>query len=65
MEVIINNLRSILLVLGLLCFLGIVFWAYGKKAKPGFDEAAQLPLTEYDPLAERGQQGKEGKENDG
>ena len=37
----INDLRSITTVAGLLCFLGIVAWAYGKSSKKGFDEAIQ------------------------
>ena len=36
----INDLRSLITVLGLLCFLGICYWAYSKHAKAGFDEAA-------------------------
>jgi cytochrome c oxidase cbb3-type subunit 4 len=44
----INDLRSITTVLGLLCFLGIVAWAYGKSSKKGFDEAATLPFAEND-----------------
>jgi len=44
----INDLRSITTVLGLLCFLGIVAWAYGKGSKKGFDEAANLPFVEND-----------------
>lgn len=59
----INDLRSIITVLALLCFLGICAWAYSGKAKAGFDEAARLPLTDDHPLADEGQQGKEGKAN--
>jgi cytochrome c oxidase cbb3-type subunit 4 len=44
----INDLRSITTVLGLLCFLGIVGWAYGKSSKKGFEEAANLPFAEHD-----------------
>ncbi len=44
----INDLRSIVTVVGLLCFLGIVGWAYGKSSKKGFDEAANLPFAEHD-----------------
>ena len=44
----INDFRSILTVLGLLCFLGIVAWAYSSRAKKGFDEAAQLPFADED-----------------
>jgi len=44
----INDLRSLTTVLGLLCFLGIVVWAYGNSSKKGFDEAANLPFAEHD-----------------
>ena len=44
----INDFRSLLTVLGLLCFLGIAAWAYSGKARKGFDEAAQIPFTEED-----------------
>lgn len=44
----INDLRSLLTVAGLLCFLAIVAWAYSKGSKKGFDEAANLPFAEHD-----------------
>ena len=44
----INDLRSLTTVLGLLCFLGIVAWAYGRCSKKGFEEAANLPFLEND-----------------
>ncbi|MBS1144667.1 MAG: Cbb3-type cytochrome oxidase component [Proteobacteria bacterium] len=44
----INDLRSIITVAGLLCFLAIVGWAYGKNSKKGFEEAANLPFAEHD-----------------
>ncbi|MCB1960946.1 MAG: cbb3-type cytochrome c oxidase subunit 3 [Rhodocyclaceae bacterium] len=44
----INDFRSILTLLGFLCFLGICAWAYSNSAKRGFDEAAQLPFTDDD-----------------
>jgi cytochrome c oxidase cbb3-type subunit 4 len=44
----INDLRSIVTVAGLLCFLAIVGWAYSKRSKKGFDEAANLPFAEHD-----------------
>ncbi len=44
----INDLRSIITVAGLLCFLAIVGWAYGKGSKKGFEEAANLPFAEHD-----------------
>lgn len=59
----INEFRSLLTVLGFLCFLGICVWAYSKHAKSGFDEAARLPLTDDDPPVEKDRQGQEGKTN--
>ena len=44
----INDLRSIVTVAGLLCFLAIVAWAYGKSSKKRFEEAANLPFAEED-----------------
>jgi len=44
----INDLRSIVTVAGLLCFLAIVWWAYSKSSKKDFDEAANLPFAEHD-----------------
>ncbi|WP_026687543.1 CcoQ/FixQ family Cbb3-type cytochrome c oxidase assembly chaperone [Azovibrio restrictus] len=44
----INDFRSLITVLGLLCFLGIVGWAYSRGSKKGFDEAANLPFAEDD-----------------
>ena len=49
----INDVRSLVTVLGLICFVGICIWAYSKRAKRGFDEAAQLPFTEDEALAPR------------
>lgn len=44
----INDFRSLITVLGLLCFLGIAGWAYSRGSKKGFDEAANLPFAEDD-----------------
>ncbi len=60
----INDLRSLITVLGLICFLGICAWAYSKHAKAGFDEAARLPLTDDDlPAADGDGDDMEGKKN--
>ena len=42
----INDVRSAMTVILFLIFLGIVFWAYSKKSKRAFDEAARLPFEE-------------------
>lgn len=59
----INDLRSMITVMGLLCFVGICAWAYSKHAKAGFDEAARLPLSDDDLPAPGGRPEKEGKTN--
>jgi cytochrome c oxidase cbb3-type subunit 4 len=42
----INDLRSIVTVVSLLTFLGIVAWAWSRNNRAHFDEAAQLPFID-------------------
>jgi len=43
----INDMRSVMTVVSLLTFLGIVWWAYGVKGnKKRFEEAANLPFAD-------------------
>ena len=42
----INTLRSIVTVAGLLCFVGIVAWAWSARKRTDFDQAARLPFDE-------------------
>ncbi|AOF85492.1 cbb3-type cytochrome oxidase component FixQ family protein [Hydrogenophaga sp. RAC07] len=42
----INDLRSIVTLVSLLTFLGIVAWAWSKRNKDRFEEAAQLPFQD-------------------
>ena len=42
----INLVRSLVTAGGFCCFLAIIFWAYSKSAKKGFDEAAMLPFMD-------------------
>jgi len=42
----INDLRSIVTVVSLLTFVGIVVWAWSKRNQSRFDEAAQLPFKD-------------------
>lgn len=42
----VNDLRSIVTVVSLVVFLGIVAWAWSKRNKDSFDEAAQLPFKD-------------------
>ncbi|MBX3649086.1 MAG: cbb3-type cytochrome c oxidase subunit 3 [Rhodocyclaceae bacterium] len=56
----INDLRSILTVLAFATFMGIVVWAYSRRRRAAFEEAANLPFTE-DELPGAARQCKEGK----
>lgn len=42
----INDWRALVTVLAFVCFLAIVAWAYSRRAKRGFDEAAQIPFLD-------------------
>ena len=42
----INLLRSIVTVVAFLVFIGIVFWAWSRRNKERFDEAARLPFEQ-------------------
>lgn len=51
----INDLRGISTAMMLFAFIGVCFWAYSKKRKTAFEEAANLPFAE-DALDEQTQQ---------
>ncbi|MDP3254190.1 MAG: cbb3-type cytochrome c oxidase subunit 3 [Hydrogenophaga sp.] len=42
----INDLRSIVTVVSLLTFLGIVAWAWSRSNRDRFDEAARIPFED-------------------
>lgn len=42
----INDLRGISTAFTLAAFVGLVIWAYGRKQKQPFDEAANLPFAD-------------------
>ncbi|HEX8963829.1 MAG TPA: cbb3-type cytochrome c oxidase subunit 3 [Rhodocyclaceae bacterium] len=50
----INDLRSIITVLSMICFGGIVWWAYSDHRKEVYKEAANLPLEDDPPAATGG-----------
>lgn len=45
----INDLRSLFTVLSVICFAGIVWWAYSSRRKQTYEEAAMLPLEDDPP----------------
>jgi cytochrome c oxidase cbb3-type subunit 4 len=42
----INDLRGISTAFLMMAFIGLCFWAYSKKRKTEFDEAANLPFAD-------------------
>lgn len=46
----INDLRALFTVLMLICFIGIVAWAFSDRRKAVYEEAARLPLDDDAPL---------------
>ena len=48
----INQLRTVITVLSLIAFIGIVWWAWGRSRQARFDEAARLPFAD-DEIARR------------
>ncbi|WP_369602371.1 cbb3-type cytochrome c oxidase subunit 3 [Hahella sp. SMD15-11] len=51
----INTLRGIITILVMITFIGLVIWAWSKRNKADFDEAAQLPFADEE-LAARSTQ---------
>ena len=49
----INDLRSLLTVLSVIAFAGILWWAFSSRRERAYEEAAMLPL-EDDPPAPHG-----------
>jgi cytochrome c oxidase cbb3-type subunit 4 len=45
----INDIRGLLTpTIGIILFLGIAKWVYGRKSKQVYEEAANLPFTDDD-----------------
>lgn len=44
----INDARAATTLLSLILFIGIVVWAWSRRRRGGFDEAAQLPFVDTD-----------------
>ena len=43
-----DDVHAWITVIAFIAFIGICFWAYSKKRKRDFDEAARLPFTGKD-----------------
>ena len=48
----VNDLRSLVTVVSLLVFVGIVVWAWSRRNERDFSEAAQLPFQERPSVAD-------------
>lgn len=48
----INLLRGAILIALIIGFVAIVLWAWSKKRKPDFEEAARMPLEEDEKTAD-------------
>ncbi len=55
----INDLRALATVLTTVAFLAVFLWAYSKKNKSKFDEAANLPFADDDQLVEKRETGEQ------
>lgn len=49
-----NTLRSIVTVLSFAAFAGIVVWAWSRRQRERFDEAARLPFADSRPAQPSG-----------
>jgi cytochrome c oxidase cbb3-type subunit IV len=47
----VNDMRVVLMLLGLVLFLGIWAWTWSSRRKAAFDEAARLPFLDDEPGA--------------
>ena len=56
MTELISDARSIVTVICMLTFIGIVVWAYSTSRKSDFDEAAMLPFADEEPINSKEQE---------
>ncbi len=57
---VVSDARSIITVISMLTFIGIVLWAYSARRKNDFNEAAMLPFNEEDDLNKTKQEPRHG-----
>jgi cytochrome c oxidase cbb3-type subunit 4 len=50
----VNDLRIGVTVLSFVAFIGIAVWAWSRKNAARFDEAAQLPFMDAEPVDSKG-----------
>ena len=47
---IVSDARSLVTLICMITFIGIVIWAYSSRRTPDFEEAAMLPFADEEPL---------------
>jgi len=47
--------NGVIIILLIISFVGLTLWAYSKRRKPDFDEAANLPFADEDEQPNRDQ----------
>ncbi len=50
------DVRSVVTLICMLTFIGIVIWAYSARRKSDFDEAAMLPFADEEPINSKEQE---------
>jgi cytochrome c oxidase cbb3-type subunit 4 len=51
MDININLLRSVVTLVSLVLFVGLMVWTWSRRRQSGFDEAAQLPFLDGDSMS--------------
>jgi cytochrome c oxidase cbb3-type subunit 4 len=57
---IVSDARSLVTLICMLTFIGIVIWAYSARRKSAFDEAAMLPFADEEPTNTKEQEPRHG-----
>jgi cytochrome c oxidase cbb3-type subunit 4 len=50
-----GTVNGVVIILLIIAFVGLTLWAYSKRRKPDFDEAANLPFADEDEQPNRDQ----------
>ena len=56
----VSDLRSVVTIVSMMTFIGIVLWAYSARRKNDFDEAARLPFADENEINNKEQEPRHG-----
>jgi cytochrome c oxidase cbb3-type subunit 4 len=56
----VSDMRSVVTIVSMLTFIGIVLWAYSARRKNDFDEAARLPFADENEINNKEQEPRHG-----